>query len=310
MTDNSRMRLKFIVGLILLLSVGCSTEAVPTPHPVYVDPETGIPYAAIDRFSDEAGTMSRRSENSDLPGPNEPINFDELFFRNALGPDGTTVGYYDFDVQTIRSAPVYVLVSESDPEERIEGQFAIFDTIPGDDDYNDFWQRVNVLVPDDIEPNSIRSIEDIETAGFEQVRTSMIINCPIVPYGSTANVGANERTGWYEDQYVQYFTFEALNTNVRNPGVLDVPYAIARVVFEDNDPDKGIKLDSSGNNHNVFDTIPGDDLYRALWRIDPVAESAFDQIHDWASSKAAPDAELDMPQMFVNCPVVEYPGSE
>jgi len=39
------------------------------------DPDQA-PIAAVDRFSDSAGTLLRRSADNHLPGPNEPIDFD------------------------------------------------------------------------------------------------------------------------------------------------------------------------------------------------------------------------------------------
>ena len=112
------------------------------PFPTQVNPETGIEYVSVDRFSDDAGTMLRRSENPDLPAPNEPIDFDNDFLGHALGPSGEDVQYYEFDVAPFLSAPVYAFVYESDPTRRVDGQSAVFDQIPGEDSYNDFWQDI------------------------------------------------------------------------------------------------------------------------------------------------------------------------
>ncbi len=297
-----------IVSLVLIIA--CSSEPEVVAVDVHVDPQTGIEFVSVDRFSDEAATIMRRSDNADLPAPNEPIDYDADFLRHALGPDGNDVSYYAFDVSSLLSAPVYAFVYESDPSQRVEGQAAVFDVIPGDDGYNDFWQMVRVLVPDDYEPNSIRSLEDIENSGYEQVMTTTIINCPIVPYGSTAELASRDSVGWYKGKYVQYFSFESLDVNVANPGQLDVPYAIVRVIFEDNDLAKGMKTDpETGKTRNVFDTIPGDELYRALWRHDFVDAADFESVHDWESSKAANKVDVGMDNILVNCPVVIWPES-
>jgi hypothetical protein len=223
----------------------------------------------------------------------------------VLAPDGNDVSYYAFDVNSLLSAPVYSFVFASDPSTRADGQAAIFDVIPGDEGYNDYWQVVQVLVPDNYDPDSIRSYQGIEDAGFELKRTATIINCPIVPAGSTAELAERTATGWYSDNHVRYFSFETIRTSTLNPGTLDVPYAVVRVIFEDNEPSKGMKIDpATGKTHNVFDSIPGDELYRSLWRHDFVDEAGFDTVGDWASSKATSEIELEMDHILVNCPVV------
>ena len=227
-----------------------------------------------------------------------------------LAPDGNDVSYYAFDVNSLLSAPVYSFVFASDPSTRADGQAAIFDVIPGDEGYNDYWQVVQVLVPDNYDPDSIRSYQGIEDAGFELKRTATIINCPIVPAGSTAELAERTGTGWYRDNHVRYFSFETIRTSTLNPGTLDVPYAVVRVIFEDNEPSKGMKIDpATGKTHNVFDSIPGDELYRSLWRHDFVDEAGFDTVGDWASSKATSEIELEMDHILVNCPVVIWEES-
>jgi hypothetical protein len=294
----------------MLLAVGCSSTEQVDAVAVVVNPETGIEFVSVDRFSDDAGTVMRRSQNSELPAPNEPIDYDADFLNHALAPDGSDVSYYAFDVNSLLSAPVYSFVYASDPSTRVDGQAPIFDVIPGDEGYNDYWQVVQVLVPDDYVPDSIRSFKGIEESGYEQKRTATIINCPLVPAGSTAEYAERNSTGWYRDKHVQYFSFETFTTSTLNPETLDVPYAIVRVIFEDNDPSKGMKMDPvTGKTHNVFDSIPGDELYRSLWRHDFVDEADFDLVSDWASSEAASEIELEMDHILVNCPVVIWEES-
>ena len=301
----------FLIALATIAITSCADpEPAVEPFPVHTDPDTGIEFVAVDRFSDEAGTVMRRSENSDLPAPNEPLDYDSDFLQHALAPNGDDVSYYVFDVNSLQSAPVYSVVYASDPSKRVEGQASIFDSIPGDVGYNDFWQAIQVLVPDDYEVDSLRSLADIESSGYELVRTGTIINCPIVPFGSKAELANRDSVGWYKGQHVQYFSFDVQRVSVVTDGPLDVPYAIVRVIFEDNDPSKGMKVDAvMGKTHNVFDTIPGDDLYRALWRHDFVDADEFDSVHDWESSKAASKVDIDMDNILVNCPVVIWPGS-
>jgi hypothetical protein len=302
--------------MLFIVGVACSSGSEPEPEleikavAVHVDAETGIEYVSVDRFSDEAAVVMRRSTNPDLPAPNAPIDYDDDFLKHALGPDGDDVSYYTFDVNSLLSAPLYSFAYASDPSSRVDGQASVFDVIPGEEGYNDFWQMVQVLVPDDYEPNSLTSLEDIENSGYELRPTNRIINCPIVPYGSSAELASRTSVGWYKRLHVQYFSFESFEVSAVNPGRLDVPYAIVRVIFEDNDPSKGMKEDSAtGKTHNVFDTLPGDELYRSLWRHDFVDEAAFDSVHDWESSKSAAKVDVGMDNILVNCPVVIWPGS-
>lgn len=303
------------VVLALMIAVSCagssSVEPTPIAVPVHVDVDTGIEFVSVDRFSDEAGTVMRRSDNPDLPAPNEAIDYDADFLRHALGPNGEDVSYYAFDVSSLLSAPVYAFAYASDPSVRVDGQAPVFDVIPGEEGYNDFWQMVQVLVPDDYVANSIRSLDEIERSGYELNWTGVIINCPIVPYGSKAELAERNSVGWYKGKHVQYFSFESLETSVVNTGSVDVPYAVVRVIFEDNDPSKGMKLDpETGKTHNVFDTLPGDELYRALWRHDFVDAAEFDSVHDWESSERATEVDVGMDNILVNCPVVIWPGSQ
>ena len=297
--------------VVLLASVACGGDSTVEAVAVHVDADTGVEFVSVDRFSDDAGTIMRRSDNPALPAPNEAIDYDADFLSHALSPSGEGVSYYAFDVSSLLSAPVYAFAYASGPSTGVDGQAPVFDVIPGDEGYNDFWQMVRVLVPDNYEVNSLRSLEDIENSGFELERTGTIINCPIVPFGSTADLAERDAVGWYKGKHVQYFSFESLETSIVNPGSLDVPYAVVRVIFEGNDPSKGMKIDpDTGKTHNVFDTIPGDELYRALWRHDFVDESEFGSVHDWESSVAAIEAEVGMDNILVNCPVVIWPGSQ
>jgi hypothetical protein len=71
-----------------------------------------------------------------------------------------------------------------------------------------------------------------------------------------------------------------------------------------------MKVDQvTGKTHNVFDTIPDDKDYRALWRHDFVDESEFGAVHDWASSKSAAEADIAMDNILMNCPVVIWSES-
>ena len=176
-----------------------------------VDPETA-PKASIDRFSPEAGHLFVRDEMNGLPGPNQPIDFDKgPFITKGLGPNGELVSYYNFDVMSTIPAPIYVLFREGESTP-VEGQYNIIDMIPGDEGYNDFWQVYKVTVPQNYIANTITSYSQIMDAGYSMEVTPNIVNCPVVPEGSTAKlrlyVESPELTqGWYKGEIVYYFNF-------------------------------------------------------------------------------------------------------
>ena len=130
-----------------------------------VDPETA-PKASIDRFSPEAGHLFVRDEMNGLPGPNQPIDFDNgPFITKGLGPNGELVSYYNFDVQPTESAPIYVLFREGESTP-VEGQLNIVNVIPGDSGYNDFWDVTKVTVPQSYVANTITSFSEISDSGY------------------------------------------------------------------------------------------------------------------------------------------------
>jgi hypothetical protein len=57
--------------------------------------------------------------------------------------------------------------------------------------------------------NSVTSADEIFAAGFLIEPTTMLVNCPVVPAGSTAKLRLNEPAdavrGWYRDKVVSYF---------------------------------------------------------------------------------------------------------
>lgn len=291
--------------LLTVLAAGCDEDSTgPTP----LDPSTA-PKAEVDRFSDEAGTLFRRSASPSLPGANQPIDMDQApFITMGLGPEGQPVRYYNFDVQPAAPAPIYVLfrTGESTP---VQGQLNIVDAIPGDAGYNDFWQVVRVTVPADYVANTATSREDLTRAGFPMETTTTLVNCPIVPDGSTANEGGGAdglTRGWYDGEIVFYFNFgEAALTATASGEVPTSPISVAFNVNPDQPnggPASGFMAQgASGQTHNVTHTVPGDAGYSPLWAVIPYDNAFFPQVHDRVSATAVDDFGV---AALVNCPVV------
>ncbi|WP_254761623.1 hypothetical protein [Natrinema marinum] len=269
------------------------------------------PRAAIDRFSDAASTLMVRTDANDLPGPDEPIDFDQApFLTHGLGPDGEPVSYYNFDVQPTAPAPIYALFREGE-DEPVADQRNIVDTIPGDEGYNDFWHVHEVTVPADYEANTATSVGDLRDAGYEITPTNVVKNCPIVPEGSTASMrygdGEPELVdGWYDGQVVSYFLFEEAPLTVMDDSV---PVSPIYVTFNTNPgmdgggPQSGFVTEmESDRTHNVVATLPGDDGYSPLWSVSVYDNADFDAVSDLESATDA--TVLEAETATVNCPIV------
>ena len=73
---------------------GCQDDDMPGPSPL--DPSTA-PKVAVDRFSEDAGTLFVRDGSNGLPAANVPIDFDQgPFITQGLSPMGDIVRYYNF----------------------------------------------------------------------------------------------------------------------------------------------------------------------------------------------------------------------
>lgn len=300
----------FMFFPILLINPACekkNKESVPR------DPETAEK-VAVDRFSDQAAVLMKRSSNPDLPGTNEPIDFDMGdFITTSFGPDGQQVQYYNFDVQPTSPAPLYVLFREGSGTS-VEGQLNIIDVLPGDEGYSDFWQVYAVTVPTGYQANTISSLARINSAGYSKEKTSILVNCPVVPYGSTAEKRYGDGSpglhhGWYRDKVVYYFTFEEKQLSPTPAGT--VPLSPIYVCFTKNpDPEDPTSGPPSGfptdpgslQTHNVIGTIPEDEAYSPLWLVNVYENIDFENVSDLASAKSA--NILMAAAMNVNCPVV------
>ncbi len=299
-----------ILAMLAVVLVGPGT-ALAEP----LDPATA-PKASIDRFSAQAGHLYVRDASNGLPGPNQPVDFDQgPFITQGLGPDGETVKYYNFDVQPTTTAPIFALF-KAGAAAPVTGQLNIVGVIPGDPGYNDFWHVHKVTVPDDYVANSITNVSELMSAGYPIEKTDMIVNCPIVPDDSTATLRLNGEDpgltmGWYKDQVIYYFNFSEKTLTVTPPtvGHPEVPLADILVTFNINPdqpnggPPSGFMTEpGTDQTHNVVDTLPSDPGYSPLWDVDVYDNASFNSVHDLASAQAAPILALGV--ALVNCPVV------
>ncbi|HTQ06157.1 MAG TPA: hypothetical protein VMI54_19985 [Polyangiaceae bacterium] len=300
----------FGCGLFVCLTSACSSDDTTNPASggSGTDPDTA-PQAMVDRFSDSAGHLQKRSDSPSLPGANEAVDFDQgPFITQGLGPDGEIVKYYNFDVQTTTPAPIYVPMKGGVP---VPEQLNIVGVIPGDAGYNDFWQVVAVTVPDSYVANTLTSADAVTASGYAMQTTDMLVNCPIVPDGSTATLrdtgdtsGTGLSRGWYGGEVVHYFTFgeKAGGLKAENG---QVPTSPIWVTFNDDSkgPASGFETEpGSVQTHNVTGSLPSGSDYSPLWDVTPYPDAHFDDVSDATTAIAA--AGDGAVAATVNCPIV------
>jgi hypothetical protein len=256
----------------------------------------------IDRFDKRAGHLLVRDERPDLPGPGQPIDFDRPpFLTQGLGPDGIPVRYYNFDVQRDTPALLYRF-THAGTHEPIAGQHDVVDMLPGDAAYSDFWQIAWVEVPGSFTPGSITSARQI--GALPVTRSTTVVDCPIVPRGSTAREGRGVAPAqltelWYRGQAVSCLLFAGELT-------LDagkVPTSPIYVTFaSEAGPASGFRTEPrTPQTHNVVMSVPGDVDYSPLWAVHIYDRGKFDRVHDANSALAAGPAQQGP---LVNCPIV------
>jgi hypothetical protein len=275
------------------------------------DPNTAD-QASIDRFSSTAGHLQVRDGSNGLPAANQPVNFDQgPFITTGFAPNGKVVQYYNFDLQPTTPAPIYLFFKQGQTAS-IPGQ-NIIDVIPGDAGYNDFWQVYSVAVPDNYVANTITSYQELAASGYVITKTNMLVNCPVVPKGSTATkrYSSAESTGltqgWYKDKVVYYLNFGEKALSVTANGM--VPVAPIYVTFTINPnqpgggPASGFKTETgSTQTHNVISLIPSNAGYSPLWAVTAYDNSSFNMVKDLTTALAAPVLVPNAGN--VNCPVV------
>jgi hypothetical protein len=298
----------YLVSILTILFLGCENDSMDD---FPIDPEKAT-VVSIDRFSDEAATLMKRSNNSALPAANEPVNFDQGdFITQSFGPDGQVVKYYNFDVQPLAPAPLYVLLKDG---QLVEGQLNIIDVIPGDIGYNDFWVVYEVTVPSDYVANTVTSYQDIINRAYSVKNTTTLVNCPVVPKGSIASkrLGSESTAldrGWYKGQVVYYFTFmeKELETNSAGLTPISPIYVTFNINPDDENPNSGppsgfVTEPGTVQTHNVIATVPSDSDYSPLWSVYVYDNTDFEDVSDLETVEESDILAEGV--MYVNCPVV------
>lgn len=304
-----------LAAMSALLITACKKDEedmmTPTPTtPTVYDPATA-PHISVDRFSSAAGTLMVRDGMNGLPAANAAVNFDQApFLTQGKGPNGQIVEYYNFDVMPITAIPIYVCFAPG-ATSPVSGQLNIIGKIPGEASYNDFWEVVKVMVPSNYTVNTLASQSDVLSSGYTLDYTGMVVNCPVVPEGSTAVkrlAGANNAVVecWYDHKVGFYFDFEEVPLMEASNAV---PTSPIYVIFNIN-PDQPMGGPPSGfmvepgtmQTHNVLATLPGVGAYSPLWSVSVINNSDFASVTDLNSAQAANIMAMNV--MNVNCPTV------
>lgn len=296
-----------------LIAVSCSSnDDTAEAKPVAKNIETAEK-VSVDRFSATVGHLQVRTATNGLPEANAPVNFDqEPFITTGLGRLGASVSYYNFDVQPVIPIPIYVFF-KLDGVTKIDGQNNVVSFVPGDAKYSDFWLVHNVLVADDYVPNSLTSEAEILASKYTIVPTTDIVNCPVVPFGSTAarsdvaGVASQLTIGWYQGKAVAYFNFNEPGLKTTAEGF--VPVQPIYVMFNTDPspidagsgPASGFKHEpGSVQTHNVLGTPEGAQL-TPLWDVRVLSNVYFDEVSNLETALSFPSEQAGA---NVNCPVI------
>ncbi len=299
------MKKLFLVASVALAIASCKKN----DHSIKGKDLNKAPKTSIDRFSASAGHLFVRSSENGLPAANAPINMDVgPFITNGLNASGAHTTYYNLDVQSSSPDDIYVFF-KTDGVTEVTAQNHVIPTKPGDEGYSDFWRVNKVIVPDSYIPNTLTNETAILASGLPVTKTTTIVNCPVVPFGSTAALkfGGGSQSlvlGWYKDSAVAYFNFDEKALSSPVGGTLATPNIY--VMFNDNaaGPSSGFKAEpGTSQTHNVIAVSPADAGYSPLWSVVVNNNSYFNMQTNLATAILGPVLNPDAAD--VNCPVVK-----
>jgi hypothetical protein len=230
------------------------------------------------------------------------------FITKGFSPTGTLTEYYNFDIQPTQPVNIYVFF-KSGASSSISGQNNVIPSIPGDAGYNDFWLVNKVIVPDNYVANSLTSVSEITSSGYPIEKTTMIVNCPVVPFGSVASKkfgggSSSLTTGWYNGKAVTYFNFDEKALTTTPDG--KVPVVPIYVMFNDNaaGPSSGFKTENgTDQTHNVLSVTPASGGYSPLWSVNVVDNADFSSVSNLSTAQSGNILGTNV--ALVNCPVVK-----
>ena len=141
----------------------------------------------------QAGTVVRRpADREPWKGGAEDLTYDNPFnleMERVWFDDrivyAIDLGEVEVDVERVKVAQEYQLVYsvELDDEgklkaepERVPGQYNIYDSVPGMEEYSPLWQFNYVVVPREYRANLLRSARACQESGYRIVRSTVVEN--------------------------------------------------------------------------------------------------------------------------------------
>lgn len=212
--------------------------------------------------------------------------------------DGVAIDYVDFQAETVLAedgsvlvAPIWVFITGFDGEGRpqiLRGR-TVVDVVPGDAGYSDLWDVQFVTVPEDYD-GGIHSLAELEASGLPISPSGMLVNCPIVPEGSSVETGHDLRPGWYRGEPMFYYDVGL------SPTIAGDAYVMVA------------GLDESGEPTEVVGTpVLSGDLEGDFWRLSYVmvdGEFGANSIRSLAELEASGLA-VTSTEVLLNWPVIE-----
>jgi hypothetical protein len=186
----------------------------------------------------------------------------------------------------------------------MRGQRPIFASIPGLPGYSGLWRLTYVVVADKVQPNELRTTDDVEQAVRRRRaalrETPLTLNLPIVPRGQRlARDSTPPMLGWFQGREVQFFDFGAVS---------EVPapmWRFATGVDADGEP---VLLEAQ---NGLLDSIPVVPTYPDLWdiRIVRVDSTYAPNTIKSAAALRATTYPVDSARVVRNLPVVIVDGA-
>jgi hypothetical protein len=135
----------------------------------------------------EQGQLGTGAGKQQFRGSNEALTYNNPFKQSVerVWFDGKIVyavdcGEVEVDPSSVKVAQEYQLVfgvdDKGEPTEEVEGQYNIYDSVPGMDKYSPLWLFNYVIVPRDYKPNTIRSENDVRKSGYRVVKSKKVEN--------------------------------------------------------------------------------------------------------------------------------------
>jgi hypothetical protein len=140
----------------------------------------------------EDGTVSRVASGGVWRNGVEDLTYSNPFGQEVerVWFEGKVVfavelGELEVDLERVKVAREYQIVYDVELGEdgkpirepdRVDGQFNIYDSVPGMEKYSPLWQFNYVVVPRDYEPNTLRSEADCLSSGHPIRRSTVVEN--------------------------------------------------------------------------------------------------------------------------------------